>query len=96
MHKVAENEARHGTVRVIIENGYSVTVKRREDSVALSSEIIVDAEGYSDGSIVDLSLAYEWASGEVVTDEDKVFLREELAKASNVLDAGFRFKTDSG
>jgi hypothetical protein len=92
MQKIAENEARDDDVRVVIDNSYSVTVERDGDRVMLSSEIMVDDDGYSDGSIIDLNIDYEWESGQSVSDSDKAMLRHKLAQASHVLDAGFRFR----
>ena len=96
MRKIAENEARDTDTKVVIENGHSVTVERAGERVVLSSEIIVDDDGYSDGSIIDLDLAYEWDSGRALTVVDKAFLRNKLREASIVLDAGFRFRIEVG
>jgi hypothetical protein len=96
MQKIAENEARDEQARVLIENRDSVTVEIGDDRVVLSSEILVDDDGYSDGSVIDLNLSYEWASGRSITGEEKLFIRRKLTEASQVLDAGFRFRVEPG
>ncbi|MDE8653695.1 hypothetical protein [Novosphingobium album (ex Liu et al. 2023)] len=88
--KIAENEASDQVGhRVVIENGYSVTYYSDDDKVYLAREIRLKPSGASAGSLVDLSIPYDWESGRAVTRSEINQIARDLKTASNLLDADF-------